>query len=333
MKSPAWIWQFNTCYPPAGSSFTHQGASIPLIGPNDLEAPICDAYVKSHDGLYWMSGLYSHPLAPNSERLAKLRQIYYDQGIELTPWCVPKGHWPVEEALIANRVLEVTNRLILDIEPYAYFWTAPFENLHAYMQRIRQAHPNAWIGLSFDPRYGNYHGVQVDKYRDIHFEEWIPYVDALLPQDYWETFQVNPEWEIDHTTARIADYGLEIIHAIPGHASSDSFRRAVETILRYGNRFSIWRRGTYATYNAEYVDSIQTAPTPPPPDCSALEAEVARLIGETATLKATLQQTGDESLRRLSRIRQYENKLKAGAQAMRNTANALEVDIPYVSGS
>lgn len=281
MKSPAWIWQFTTCYPPAGSSFTHLGRNIPVIGPDDEAAPICDAYVKTHDGFYWMDELYSHPLAPHRDNLRELRRIYNEQGIEFTPWCVPKGHWPYIEAELACEVLEVTNRLILDVEPYQWFWTGPWANLHTYMKEIRDKHPNAWIGLSFDPRYGQY-----DKYAAIHFDEWLPYVDALLPQDYWPTFGVDAGYQIGRTTDRISGLGKEIIHAIPGHARAAEFDLAVRTILGYGNRFSIWRRGTYATYNAALADAIQEEPEEEDP-CVDLAAEVVRLQKGIVHLEAT----------------------------------------------
>lgn len=324
MRTPCWIWQFNTDYPPAGSSFTHQGKSIPLIGPDDSKAPISEAYVKTHDGLYWMSGLYTHPLAPSSTNLQTIQGIYHNQGIMFTPWCVPKGLQPILEAKMANQVLSITGRLILDVEPYQWFWEGPFSNLHPYMQYIRDRYPDAWIGLSFDPRYGQYGQYNVDKYRDIHFEEWLPYVDALLPQDYWETFGVNASWEIEHTTARIAETGKEIIHAIPGHAPLGSFGEAVRRILGNGNRFSIWRRGTYATYNAEYV-SEALGLGPPTDSCADLVAEVKKLQG-------LLQQSEDESGRRLRCIKNYESLLQAGAASLEGTANAFRRDIPYTPG-
>jgi len=282
MESAAWVWQFNTDYLPEGSIFTHQGRSIPIIGPDDAAAPINDAYVKTHDGLYWMGNIYQHRLAPLESNLQELKDIYNTQGVEFTPWCVPKGHWPGDEAYIANKVLNVTNRLILDVEPYQWFWTGPWSNLHPYMQGIRAAHPNAWIGLSFDPRYGTYGQYHVDKYADIHFDEWMPYVDALLPQDYWATFGVGPIWEIGHTQERIGDYGKEIIHAIPGHAALADFAGAVSTLRGYGNSFSIWRRGTYAIYNADYVAGIQEEEEDP---CADLEDEVKGLRAEVERLR------------------------------------------------
>ena len=173
--------------------------------------------------------------------------------------------------MIANQVLDVTNRLILDVEPYQWFWEGPWANLHVYMQHIRSKHPNAWIGLSFDPRYGQY-----DKYAAIHFDEWLPYVDALLPQDYWETFGTDVGYQIGRTTSRISGLGKEIIHAIPGHAQQSGFDLAVRTILGYGNRFSIWRRGTYATYNADLVAAIEEE-EPEEDPCTDLAEEVVRL--------------------------------------------------------
>ena len=280
MKSAAWIWQMPQDYPPAGSTFKHQGRVIPVIGPHDETAPICDAYVKTHDGVYWMGDIYDHRLAPTQNNLQELQGVYFNQGIEFTPWCVPKGQWPGPEGVIACQVLNVTNRLILDVEPYQWFWTGPWANLHPYMEYIRARHPNAWIGLSFDPRYGQY-----DKYAAIHFDEWLPYVDALLPQDYWETFGVDAGYQIGRTTDRISGLGKEIIHAIPGHAMQSSFDLAVRTILGYGNRFSIWRRGTYATYNAAIVGAIEEEE--PEPDCDDLEAEVARLQKRVVGLEAT----------------------------------------------
>jgi len=314
MKSAVWTWQFPNDYPPTGSTFKHQGRDIPVIGPNDVEAPICDAYVKTHDGVYWMGDIYDHRLAPRPDNLRDLRDIYFNQGIEFTPWCVPKGLWPEAEAELAKKVLDVTNRLILDVEPYQWFWEGPWGNLHVYMQAIRDKHPNAWIGLSFDPRYGQY-----DKYADIHFDEWLPYVDALLPQDYWETFGTDAGYQIGRTTSRISGLGKEIIHAIPGHAQQSGFDLAVRTVLGYGNRFSIWRRGTYDAFNARIVSAIEAEE---PGDCAELEDAVARLNDQL--LNAT-----NESGRRLARIHHYEKLLTLGANSLRSTADTLEGEVPY----
>jgi len=223
-----------------------------------------------------MGDIYSHPHAPRASNLAQLQRIYLDQGIDLIPWCVPKGLLPEPEASVAIKVLDVTKALILDVEPYQWFWTGPFSNLHPYMQAIRRAHPDAWIGLSFDPRYGQYGPHYVNKYADIHFEEWLPYVDALLPQDYWETFGVDAHWEIEHTNAKLEQYNKEIIHVIPGHADPVDFANAVRVILARDNRFSIWRRGTFAQANADIVASIDEPGTPIVP-CAGLQKEVDRL--------------------------------------------------------
>lgn len=302
-----WVWQFPDDYLSA-----EEAQARGTISADDTADPyvIDDVYLKTHDGLYWMGNIYQHRFAPLESNLQELQNIYNAQGIVFTPWCVPKGHWPAEEAAIANKVLAVTGRLILDIEPYQWFWEGPWENLHPYMQAIRAAHPDAWIGLSFDPRYGTYGQYTVDKYAAIHFEEWLPYVDALLPQDYWNTFQVDPVWEIEHTWARIGDLEKEVIFALPGGSNPQDFQRGVEAALERA-KVSIWRRGTFLVANAE---TLRTTEQPEPEDeCPALLAESQARVAE---LEAALGLSEAE-------VANLKQTMRAAAQALENTAQVL----------
>jgi hypothetical protein len=280
MKTRVWIWQFNHDYP----------------GPDgdDSKLPIGEAWVKTHDGRYWMGDIYSHPLAPRStDGVKNLKRIYEDQGIGFVPWCVPTGRNPNAEAALAISVLRITGKLVLDVEPYNWFWTGPWSNLHPYMQAIRAAVPNAWICLSMDPRYGTYGRYTVDKFVDIHFEEWLPYINAVAPQDYWGDFGVDPVWEIEHSWARLKDTGKEVIFTLPAVTDPNLLRAGLTRAVELGCRqspygaVSLWRRGGLTAENIQIIRE-QGIPEPPVDPCHNLLVDLAMAQHELAEVQARL---------------------------------------------
>jgi len=272
MNTRAWIWQLTTDYPG--------------VEGDDTKLPIAEAWIKTHHGRWWMGEIYQHRLAPRPDTMPALIRTYADQDIGFVPWCVPTGHDPLQEADLANAVIAASGlKLVLDVEPYQWFWTAPFDNLHPFMQEIRRVHPNAWIGLSFDPRYGRYGQHTVDKYADIHFDEWLPYVDALIPQDYWGDFGVDAVWQIRHTWERIGGLGKEVIFALPGHEpNAELFQAGLEEAVRLASPqspfggVSLWRRGAITAVNWDIVRSLEIGPPPDP--CADLRAELEKVKQE-----------------------------------------------------
>lgn len=310
MKTRAWIWQLNQ-------------ADYPGPDPDDRNLPISEAWVKTHNGIYWMGDVYSHPAAPrNTDGVRRLREIYEAQGIGFVPWCVPQGLAPETEAAIAVEVLKATGKLVLDVEPYQWFWTGPFSNLHPYMQAIRRAVPNAWICICIDPRYGTYGRYTVDKYADIRFNEWLPYIDAVATMDYWDDFGVDPVWQIDHTWARLKDVGKEIIFTLPAVSPVEKFRRGLARAVEVGTHqsafgaTSIWRRGGWTMAN---IDAVRNQELPQPVDpCQDVKDELELTKRELAALKSRVRLTAGELDGVEKRLTDEATRVRAVAQTLRN---------------
>jgi len=342
VKTRSWIWQFDTDYPG--------------VEPDDSKLPIGEVFVKTHDGVSYMSAFCDHPATPkNAASVAHLNSVYANQGIMFSPWCVPKGLNPAAEAAIAIEVIRAgSNRLILDVEPYQYFWTGPWANLHPYMQMIRAACPDAWISLSCDPRYGTYGHYTVDHLAEIHIDEWLPYINCLVPQDYWNTFDTDPVWEVEHTWERLKDYGKTIIFALPGHDDDPvRFQRGLERATQLAGAqdpmgwggTSIWRRGETRRANWDAITQvdpgvlIETCEQKLAKQSEELLATYGRLRGasdQIANLQrlmdaaneqvARLQATADA---RLGRIRGMESKVGNQTVKLQEVIKSLSVGIPY----
>ena len=71
MKMRVYIWQFDVDYPGPD--------------PDDGNLPIAEAWKKTHNGIWWMGGISSHPAEPrDAEGVRRLVRIYEDQGIGLS---------------------------------------------------------------------------------------------------------------------------------------------------------------------------------------------------------------------------------------------------------
>ena len=311
MKTRGWIWQFDADYPGPD--------------PNDGNLPMGEAWKKTHNGIWWMGDISAHPLEPrNANDVRYLQGVYEDQGIGFVPWCVPQGHWPEAEADIAIEVLKVTGKLVLDVEPYEWFWTGPWANLHPYMQRIRAAVPDAWICICIDPRYGQYGPHWVDKYADVHFDEWLPYIDSVATMDYWDDFGVDPVWQIDHTWARLKDCGKEVIFTLPAVSPVEKFRRGLARAVEVGahqsafGATSIWRRGGWTADNIEAVrDQELSQPGDP---CQDIKDELELTKSELAALKSRVRLTATELDGVGKRLTDEATRVKSVAQALRDAA-------------
>lgn len=229
MKATAWVWTL--------------GSDYPGVDQDDMNLPISRVIFKSHDGINWMK--------PPGELLA-LHNIYAAQNIDFGLWCVVWGTDPAGEAQMVVDALQAaqTDLMVLDVEPYAQFWQAPWSNLHPYMQAIRFAMPQARIGLSFDPRRFPYNHVD-----EIHFEEWLPYVDSLWPQVYWDTFGLaDPDPLLEDVASYCLPTGKELVWVLPGHDPVHGrFQWALRTALVLGGNISIWRRGVTTQENWDII--------------------------------------------------------------------------------
>jgi len=223
-------------------------------------APAADAiYAKTSDGVNW-EGRWDTRTAMAINGPADIERwvsVLAARGLEFHSWVVVKGKDLQGEIDIIARTAQVpgVKSIILDVEPYDYFWEGSEADVHTLMQGIRQRIGNAFhIGLSVDPR--SHH------YASIFPQAWQPYVNSVLPQCYWQTMQRTPESILTETYNVWGTYGLPIYPVLQGAASASSIRDAqkIARSVRGATGLSYWRLGVIGpsqlpVIGEEFVDS------------------------------------------------------------------------------
>jgi murein DD-endopeptidase MepM/ murein hydrolase activator NlpD len=109
--------------------------------------------------------------------------------------------------------------------------------------------------------------------RSHHFEtifprEWMPFVNSVHPQVYWETMRREPDDVLEETFRVWGSYGKPIIPALQGDADANSMEVA-QTLAtqRYKARaLSWWRLGVIGPVEFRALNRpIQPGTQPPPP--------------------------------------------------------------------
>lgn len=148
-------------------------------------------YIKSHHGPKWMSewGDTSPFMAISGPAsIDRWVNTLAKYGMEFHAWCVPEG---LDIEGESQKIIDVCNRpgvksVILDVEPYSGFYEGPRESVRPLMTRVRANIPSGFhIAMSVDPR--------PQHFRSIFPDEWFPFVNSILPQVYWRTFQQTPD--------------------------------------------------------------------------------------------------------------------------------------------
>jgi hypothetical protein len=227
VKIASYVWQLTRDYPGAD--------------PDDAHLPISEVWVKTHDGVSWMSHFDDHPAAPGSTAgLADLVRHYADRAIGCVPWCVPTGEDIRREAELAHEVLvgleraAAAPRLAFDVEveDSPNFWKGTPDELAALVGRVRQASPRAelWLVLYQDTAIG--------------LERVAPLFDGYVTMDYWNNYRTQPEAQLDQSRRRLAAFGKPIAYGLPGDAPSAEFARGLSWVARQPDgRAVVWRRG------------------------------------------------------------------------------------------
>jgi murein DD-endopeptidase MepM/ murein hydrolase activator NlpD len=190
-------------------------------------------------------------------------QVLTQYGLEFHAWCVPRGlDVNAETNLIIQACLRPgVKSMILDVEPYAGFWSGGQAGIRPFMTRIRKAIPGAFhIGLSVDPR--SHH------FASIFPQEWAPFVNSVHPQVYWETMRREAEDVLEETYRVWGSYGKPIIPALQGDADASSIEAAqtLATQRHSARGVSWWRFGVIGPVEWRAVNRpIQPGTTPPPP--------------------------------------------------------------------
>src|SRR5438105_1693602 len=143
MERAIWVWQFNQL----GEQ------SVEQIAETLVPRGITRVYVKAMDGPYWMSQVYSHPLAPaNAVHMAQLSAAFQQSGLQLIPWVVNRH--AADEAAVHLACGKAAGGLVVDFEfQYEGFWESSAADAQAYFDQMRQAVAGGmWVAASPDAR-------------------------------------------------------------------------------------------------------------------------------------------------------------------------------------
>jgi murein DD-endopeptidase MepM/ murein hydrolase activator NlpD len=167
-------------------------------------------------------------------------QVLGRYGLNFHAWCVVRGlDVTAETNLIVQACLRPGVRsMILDVEPYAGFWSGGRSGIRPYMLRIRRQIPGAFhIGMSVDPR--------AHHYASIYPEEWFPFVNSVHPQVYWATFRNTPADALGEAFRVWGQYGRPIIPVLQGDAQAGDMSAAVTLAVQRHQSpgVSWWRAG------------------------------------------------------------------------------------------
>ncbi len=222
-------------------------------------------FVKTSDGTKWQGEYWDQANKPDLaiagpddiERwVAKLER----NGMEFHGWCVPKGRTSTldQEAELVIQACQVpgVRSMILDIEPYQYFWEGPPENIRPFVEKVRMAVPGRFhIAMSMDPR--PWHKDE------IHPDEWMPFVDSIHPQCYWRTFKRPVDEVLEEAYTTWEGYGEEIGREIPivpalqGNGIPDDIEEAVRISVQDHDApgVSFWRFGVIDASQFPAIDT------------------------------------------------------------------------------
>lgn len=202
-------------------------------------------YVKTSDGIYWQGRWDDSGMAVKGKAdVKRWVDTLANYGLEFHSWVVVKGVNLAGEIDVISQVGEVpgVKSIILDVEPYDYFWEGPEAAVHTLMQGIRKRLGNNFhIGLSVDPRRNHF--------SSIYPYAWQSYVDSVLPQVYWDTMQRTPSDILQETYLVWGTYGKPIYPVLQGSSSSALLREAQRlSRSRHGALgLSYWRTGVVST--------------------------------------------------------------------------------------
>ena len=246
------VWQFNQDYPGANA--------------RDSQLPVNTIYIKTHDGINWMSKWDTNPAAISGpDRLRQVVDYYRSHGIDVVAWFVPKGGEIEAQVAMANAVIDTGVRgLYADIEPYPGFcdldcwWLS-----QTFWARVRAERPNASLGVIYDPRpwWWTPSGIN----------GWISQADVALPMCYWDVFVDQPPWNNPAGCVTFAHSDLpflgptrpiQYIPMVQGDSTPEKLLASVQAAQSVGaTSVSIWRRGVMT---GETWDALRTVVAPRP---------------------------------------------------------------------
>ncbi|CAB4166899.1 hypothetical protein UFOVP1383_43 [uncultured Caudovirales phage] len=273
MKLPIFLHQFDTGY----------GGS--LLPGDDAALPFSELWVKTNDGLAWMSNFDRHPARVGDlGQVQRLAAMYAGQGITMRPWFVPHGREVTGsiaelEGRLAGQIAAVSGGVALvDLEPHepapgggAYYWRddlgASGEDVGLMISTFL-ANGGRELWLVPDARPG----------RMPSFMSWwaSPTVTRVLPQVYWTDFQQPYRVALDRAIATLTSSGVQrvsnVFPVLPGNATPDDLVAGIRYAKELGcGGVSIWQRSNLPPESAAALAALEdpwAAPPPPPPSTS-----------------------------------------------------------------
>lgn len=246
MRVETWVWNLDGDYPGVTN--------------DDTQLPIGRACLKTHESSRWFS----------AAQIAGFVDIYRQQGIDFSAWCVPTGL--VDDSGLAISVLNDMRaagiespwlQMDVEVEPTPNFWKGTPAQLEQVFARIRQACPWATIILCTYQFDNSFYGI----------DRVAPYADWLCTMSYWNDFRTSPEERMQFEVNQLRRHGKPIQFGLPGNAPSHEMTRALEWLAPRGGLEIppiIWRRGTTTRATWDAIAAFQKAqpnpPLPPSPD-------------------------------------------------------------------
>lgn len=231
--------------------------------------------VKAMDGQTWMSAFDTAPSALDGPaRLRQLQAFAAGEGCAVVPWVVP--HDRADAA--AHAALGGT--LVVDLEPYARFWTDTAEGVAAYLAGLRAGGVRE-LYVSLDPRPAARAALGVP--------DWAQMVEGLLPQLYWTDFGTASEVCLVYL-AQCQTLGAPVFPVLPGDGAAGFAGFWAAARARGCAGVSAWRLGSMDAAALHSFAALAVATEAPPgaDDCAALRQQLAALGAERDTLRATL---------------------------------------------
>ena len=232
-------------------------------------------WVKITDGVQWMSEYDSSDLAVHGPgSVDEWVRACRARGLEFHAWCVPHGlDIPGETSIIAAACKRPgVGSLILDIEPHAGYWQGGAENVRPFMMALRrELGARFHIGISVDPRAHHHHRIFPN--------DWMPFIDSLHPQLYWQTFRITPEEALDNVHEVWQGYGKPIIPVFQGKAPLQEQNEAhTLATQKHGMKgMSWWRYGIISQWTA-INRPIELTASPAEPDLEPIDNFADELV-------------------------------------------------------
>lgn len=205
-------------------------------------------WIKTSDGNKWQGQINPNSTKPDLtingvDDIRRWVQKCAAVGIDVHGWCVLNGLDLIGESALVVKACRDTGlkSMVLDIEVGPQYFRGGPEAARELGKLIRRGTGGAFhIGLCLDYR-GNHP-------RDVHIDEWFPFINSLHPMVYWHDFGTTPEDAIGDAFRALGRYNRPIIPMLQAYGLrtwSDVPRAADAAFRGHGAEgVSVFRFGT-----------------------------------------------------------------------------------------